>query len=285
MSQTDAPALPFLESVLHPSDLSETAELAFAHALALALVGRSRLTIFHVTEDFEEGVAWTRYPAVRRTLERWGLLEEGSSRRDVVDRLGMDVAKVRAKGSEPAEAVLRFAREEAPDLIVLATEARRGLPRWLHPSRAERIARHSRAKTLFVPAGVRGFVAPQDGALHLRRIVVPVDHEPDATAALRCAVELAEALGDPPVELTCLHVGEKEGPALELPEGGAWRWRRATRSGDVVDEILEEARDRDADLLVAATAGHQDLFDAVRGSVTERLVREAPCPVLAVPQD
>jgi nucleotide-binding universal stress UspA family protein len=32
-----------------------------------------------------------------------------------------------------------------------------------------------------------------------------------------------------------------------------------------------------------ATAGHQGLFDDLRGSTTERVLRDAPCPVLAIP--
>jgi nucleotide-binding universal stress UspA family protein len=39
----------------------------------------------------------------------------------------------------------------------------------------------------------------------------------------------------------------------------------------------------DADLIVMATAGHQGALDALRGSTTERVVRQATCPVLAVP--
>jgi nucleotide-binding universal stress UspA family protein len=53
------------------------------------------------------------------------------------------------------------------------------------------------------------------------------------------------------------------------------------REGDVVAEILNAAQD--ADLIVMATEGRQGVIDAMRGSVTERVVRDAPCPVLAVP--
>ena len=53
------------------------------------------------------------------------------------------------------------------------------------------------------------------------------------------------------------------------------------RSGDVVTEILESAQH--ADLTIMATEGRHGAFDALRGSVTERVVRGAPCPVLAVP--
>jgi nucleotide-binding universal stress UspA family protein len=38
-----------------------------------------------------------------------------------------------------------------------------------------------------------------------------------------------------------------------------------------------------ADIVAMPTAGRHGLFDALRGSVTERVLRQAPCPVLAVP--
>ena len=40
-----------------------------------------------------------------------------------------------------------------------------------------------------------------------------------------------------------------------------------------------------ANLIMMATAGHQGFLDALRGSTTERVLRHAPCPVLAVPAD
>lgn len=45
--------------------------------------------------------------------------------------------------------------------------------------------------------------------------------------------------------------------------------------------ILDSAEE--ADLIVMATEGEHGIIDAMRGSVTERVVRDAPCPVLAVP--
>jgi len=38
-----------------------------------------------------------------------------------------------------------------------------------------------------------------------------------------------------------------------------------------------------ANLIGMATAGHHGLLDALRGSTTERVLRQAPCPVLAIP--
>jgi universal stress protein A len=51
-------------------------------------------------------------------------------------------------------------------------------------------------------------------------------------------------------------------------------------------EILQTAADMDADLIVIGTNVHASLFGGtpVLGSVIERVVRNAPCPVLCVPE-
>ena len=36
-----------VESVFHPSDFSEASEVAFAHALKIALVAKAKLTVLH----------------------------------------------------------------------------------------------------------------------------------------------------------------------------------------------------------------------------------------------
>jgi nucleotide-binding universal stress UspA family protein len=54
------------------------------------------------------------------------------------------------------------------------------------------------------------------------------------------------------------------------------------KSGDARDSILESAREVDADLIVMGTHGRRGLTRFVVGSVTEDVLRRAPCPVLAV---
>jgi len=278
----DGPALPFIASVLHPSDFSPASEKAFAHALAVALLWKARLTILHAgTRTVED---WSRYPEVRRTLERWALLESGSERAAVYAELGVRVTKIGVDRSDPVRACDDCVAEEEPDLVVLATEGRNGLARWLRPSTAAVIARRTRAMTLFVPAAGRSIVGAGDGQLALHRILIPVDHEPSARDVLVRATRVAQLMGDRPVEFTLLHVASGSPaafPALETPEHGAWQWHRETRSGDVAETILAAARD--TDLIAMATEGRHGFIDAMRGSTTEQIVRGAPCPVLAVP--
>ena len=54
--------------------------------------------------------------------------------------------------------------------------------------------------------------------------------------------------------------------------------------GHIVPEILERAKSLPADLLVLGTHGRSGFERLVLGSVTEKVLRKAPCPVLSVPK-
>jgi nucleotide-binding universal stress UspA family protein len=270
-------AIPFVKSIFHPSDFSEASELAFAHALAIALIGETQLVIMHARRGKWED--WSQFPAVRKTLARWQVLEEGSLPSEVFQKLAVRVTKVSMQG-DPVRASMRQIEKQKPDLVVLATHGRHGLPLWLKPSVAQAIAHRTSAMTLFVPQGCRGIVS-LGGVINLRRILLPIDYKPDPREVVIRATRAAEALGDECVEIMLLHVNGTEFPQFNRLEGEAWVWKELRRKGDVVAVILDEAKE--ADLIVMATEGRHGIIDAMRGSVTERVVRDAPCPVLAVP--
>jgi nucleotide-binding universal stress UspA family protein len=269
---------PFVDSVFHPTDFSPSSDLAFAHALAIALIRQTRFDILHAGSSLED--SWAQFPRVRDTLERWGLLSSGSKRSEVFDKLSIRVTKIKAKG-DPVGRSLGHIAMEHPDLVVIATEGRDGIARWIEPSKAAKLQRRSKSMTLFVPAGCRGFVSPDDGSLSVKRILAPIDQSPDPSTALLMASRAALSLGDHPVEIEILHVGEGPMPQTTRPEGDAWTWRETLTGGDVVEKILEAARK--TDLLVMATDGRDGILDAFRGSFTERVLRGVDCPVLAVP--
>jgi nucleotide-binding universal stress UspA family protein len=270
-------SIPFVKSVFHPSDFSKASELAFAHALAIALMRETKLVIMHAGHG--EIDDWARFPPVRKTLERWAVLAPGSPRSAVFEKLSMRVAKVTAR-RDPVRACTAYINRQKPDLVVLATRGRHGLPLWLKPSIAQTIARRTAAMTLFVPRGCRGIVS-LDGFMGLRRILIPVDRQPDPQEAVIRAVRAAEAFGDQTVEIVLLHVNGGAMPQFHRPRSTACVWQELRRAGDVVPVILDVAQS--VDLIVMATAGRQGFVDVMRGSVTERIVRGAPCLVLAVP--
>jgi len=50
-----------------------------------------------------------------------------------------------------------------------------------------------------------------------------------------------------------------------------------------VEQIVATADALNAELIVMPTAGRAGVFEALRGSTTERVLRHASCPLLAVP--
>ncbi|MGH0037048.1 MAG: universal stress protein [Myxococcota bacterium] len=282
---SEATPAPLVHSVFHLTDFSPSCDVAFAHALAIALVRRSSLTLLHAGEA-DLDTDWRRFPAVRATLERWGLLEPGSDRSAVFEQFAVSVKKVNLGTARPVSTVLDYLTGEPSDLIVVAYDAQKGITGVARDSVAEDVARRSGAMTLFVPSGASGFVSARDGSLSLRRILVPIAEEPAPVLAVEASRRVARGLGDPPVDVTMLNIGDGNAPVIALPDEdeGTLRYRQVQRGGDVVDGILAAADEFDADLVAMVTNGRSSLSEIVRGSHTERVVRRARCPVLSLPE-
>ena len=259
--------------IIHPTDFSDLSNNAFAHALRISVAVKAKLYVAHIAGRSAKD--WQSFPHIRPTLARWGLLDAYSSPAAIFDQLGVEVAKVEIDSHDPVRGLARFLASHPSELMVLATHGRDGMPRWFQPSVAEAMSRRARTQTLFIPGQGAGFVDYDGGGLHLERILVPVDHSPDPTSAIAAVRRFCVALGAQPT-IRLLHVGTS-------PPVQSDNFPIDLRNGDVVDTILQVAADMKANLIAMATAGHQGLLDAIRGSTTERVLRQAPCPVLAIP--
>jgi nucleotide-binding universal stress UspA family protein len=139
----------------------------------------------------------------------------------------------------------------------------------------------------------------------LRRILVPIDFSDCSRKALAYAVPFARQFG---ASLTLVYVvqmnyavGEFGAIDFPVPENeiranaekelaslvaAAIRepvpTERLVRVGRPVQEIVATAREKDIDLIIISTHGHTGLKHILMGSVTENVVRYAPCPVLTV---
>jgi nucleotide-binding universal stress UspA family protein len=184
MNEDVSPTGPGAQVILHPTDLSEASQVAFAHALRLATHNKAFLSLLHVCADDTKPVPWEDYPSVRETLARWGLLESGARRSDVARQLGLRVEKVVGYESNVTDAIVGFLRERAVDMIVIATEGRTGLPRWIKPSIAEPVAQRANVPTLFVPHGARNCVSLDDGHVTLDNVLIPVAWKPQPDSAI-----------------------------------------------------------------------------------------------------
>jgi len=142
----------------------------------------------------------------------------------------------------------------------------------------------------------------------IKSILAATDFSEHSSRAVRYACELAARLGS---ELHLLHVlaeivpagpdpllmpvmpteyyADSEAQAQKMLDGlldPAWRKPAsvftAVRWGSPVDTIVSHAIDKQIDLIVIATHGRTGLSHVLLGSVAERIVREAPCPVLTI---
>ena len=137
----------------------------------------------------------------------------------------------------------------------------------------------------------------------LKRILVPTDFSETSEAALRYGVELARRFV---ARLYLLHVPEHPGEAaaaeypigifetmqnaahdrlghlLSEEETRDLRPECAMRLGVPWEEIVRHAAEHEIDLIVIGTHGRQGMARVLLGSVAERVVRKAPCPVLTV---
>ena len=120
----------------------------------------------------------------------------------------------------------------------------------------------------------------------VKRIVCPTDFSERAAPAERQAVRLARALG---AELVLAHVGSeaplwREGlytPDVRAVFEGQRKWAADT----LAVRAAELAAEEHADMIVMGTQGRTGLERLLLGSVAERVIRQAPCPVLTVRPD
>ncbi|HEY5724290.1 MAG TPA: universal stress protein [Allosphingosinicella sp.] len=263
-----------IRSIAHPTDLSREGESAFEHALSLAMAHRCHLDVLHVRGP-GGGSEWKNFPHVREVLQRWNILEPGARIEDIQANTGVSVRKVDIRDSDPILGLSRFLQGHPSELIVLRSHGRAGLERWLASSVSAELARETRIATLILGPESRPFVDPATGRIDIATVLVPVDHEPAPDHALAVLESLVDGLE---VELDYVHVGDDPPRLLD-----ARQMHRPVRTigGPVVETLVAEAQE--AGLIAMPTAGRHGLLDALRGSTMERVVRAAPCPVLAIP--
>jgi nucleotide-binding universal stress UspA family protein len=207
-------------------------------------------------------------------------------------------------GDDPAEVIVDEATRA--DVIVMATSGRGTLGRAILGSTADRVARHAVAPTLFVRPGIE--------ETEPARIVVPIDGSPRSEDALPAAAALARDLGLPVLLIRVVDMEDvlreihRNYPQVEIPKPDtAWDDSRrtveaeATRhlaaigapleaqgirvsnhvdTGTAAQSILEAVEP--SDLIVMTSHGRGGIGRWLIGSVADKLIRQAPAPVLMV---
>lgn len=140
------------------------------------------------------------------------------------------------------------------------------------------------------------------------KILVPTDFSSHSTAAVRYAAALAQTFdasvclvhvydllpyalpeGMPAVDavqVTQLHDAfqkQLDGARRSASDAGAKNTETLLLQGSASAEIVRVAEEQGFDLIVMGTHGRTGLAHMLLGSVAEKVIRRAPCPVLTVP--
>lgn len=203
----------------------------------------------------------------------------------------------------PAPAILEYADDHDIDLIVMGTHGRRGVSRLVLGSVAEEVVREARCAVLTM----RNQEGEAPDHVDLTSILVPFDFSRHARNALIHAKEMAAAFG---ARIDLLHVVEErlhpafygiavqsvydvepdiEQKAIEhmkeafaAVSGPEVRATYEARPGSAAREIAAYAEEQASSLIIMGTHGLTGLEHFLMGSTTERVLRRAAPPVMAL---
>ena len=290
-------------SILCPVDFSDASAGALRYAAAVATHFGTRLIVLTVEDpvltealDLGTGIMWTADHS-QKELAQFAAKTFGAG-----PPVGVSLEYEVVVG-KPAAEILRVAREQCSDLIVVSTHGLTGMRKLFFGSTTERVLRETTTPVLVTPAHDPGPIRLEDGKRLIGRIIVPVDLSAASTHQIEVARGIAGALAVP---LILVHVVEplRSRFAARLHMTGIEGDRRAVAEdalqellarasyaghaealvacGDPAEEIAKVARDRQAGLVVMGLHG-SPLLGPRMGSVTYRMLCLSSTLVLALP--
>jgi nucleotide-binding universal stress UspA family protein len=290
--------------VLCPIDFSDTSHHALAHAAVMARWHEAALTMLYV---FQNLPAVDLSPMPLEEADRAGLL---ARMRDFAAIVPQDVRVDCQLQEAPRvhDAIVAEVEATDADLLVMGTHGRSGFQRVFLGSVTEKVMRKAKCPTLIVPP--RAHDAASDAEVQFRRILCPTDFSESSLGAFEHAIGVAE---ETDAHLTLLHVVEllaAVGQEPSFADDQFARLREATiadarrrlsnfipddarayctidavvAEGRAYKQILCQAKEEQADLIVMGVHGRGVIDLLLFGSTTHHVVRAATCPVLVVRQ-
>ncbi len=295
-----------IKHILVAHDFSEGSHLALDYGIELAVENYAELHFLHVEVLHAETSQLKKQNKTKAQVLREKL------RADILDSLKKqnllytDLKAISYKVMHEiaaAPAIIEYSNDNKIDMIVLGTHGRRGLRRKLLGSVAEEVVRLAPCAVFTVREQAK--FSSLDENLGL--ITVPVDFSDDSRVALEHAKDLASSFGaqiemvhviedrfhpifysagvssiydmHPEIESSTLNELEVMFDSTKGPEAAV---KYTVLSGHPVDEIINHVEKTKSDLIIIATHGLSGLDRAIMGSVTSKIVRFSPCPVITV---
>jgi len=187
------------------------------------------------------------------------------------------------EAADPYQGIVDGAKEQNADVIVIGRRGKRGLARMMVGDATAKVIGHADCAVLVVPRAAR---------LWGKRILLATDGSPHSEAAAGVVGHLAKWGGLPVTVVsvvTSSHSLARRQEAEQAVSANVEKLRGlgVEAEGKVVEgrpdeAIVKVAEDVGADLIVMGSLGRTGLIKVLLGSVTERVIGQAVCPVLVV---
>ena len=286
-----------VERILCPTDLSTESDEALRYAVALSRTYGAKLFLLHCSEtDFpfadENGGSHTNR-LFTESLVPW----LGLATMNELDWQGL----VRPNVNNIGNTIVREAVVQNVDLIVMRSR-RRPKAAVLLGSTAETVCRNAPCPVLVMHPREREWVSMSSGEIDLNRILIAHDFSRDSETALNFGISLAQEYQAEVHLLHVLDIDRDKEPELAWTSsstGSAYTfaarklhdalpkevhlWCKSidvVRCGNTHEEILTYAKEQEIDLICMGVSGSDWTIDKLLGSNVDRVLREAPCPVL-----
>lgn len=288
-------------TILVPTDFAENSKAIVRYAHSLTKGSGETLALMHVVDFTGDDNAWRVLYSAPDELE----VQARESATEKLEELYADVIgddasfETIVQFGEPAEQILGVSERDDISMIVVGTVGESRLQEIFFGHTPSRLVRESSVPVLAVP--------PNFGRTRVERILAPVDYSEFSRASLTAAAELARSLGaslevlnafrppNPPPFLGLPAVESHEKmeelktarmnqltefvEALGVDDVVSEQWVQANRPADAIAHIGDE---RDIDLVVMGTAGHEGLKRFFLGSTAERVLRRTERPVMVL---
>jgi nucleotide-binding universal stress UspA family protein/enoyl-CoA hydratase/carnithine racemase len=292
-----------VKSIMCATDFSDFSNLALNYGVAMAREFDAKLYVCHVVDVSPTALYGEAVADLSRQHQR--LIQSATEK---LGQMAADYAidcEPMVVSGHAADEICRLAEEKAVELVVCSTHGRAGLKRLILGSVAERLMRILPCPLLIIRALKQDLSL--NGELSLKRILVGCDFSPDSNLAFMHGLSLAQEFQS---ELHLVNVMESAGnqetaEGGELPESPHYQdtyaslnqklqdmvsdescnWctlKTAVLTGRSYEGLVDYANKYDIDIIVLGARGRGLVAKLFVGSTTDRVIRQAPCPVLAV---
>jgi nucleotide-binding universal stress UspA family protein len=282
------------KKILCPVDFSDYSSLALRYAVALARENDAELLVYHSIPDLSQAINYVEGNYIQTVSDLLTSRAEAKLADYVKERVPASVRITRTVGAgNPPEAILTTCRNEQIDLIVMGTHGYSREDRFFLGSVTHKVLHKATIPVMVVRGSGHDFLPEGDNPLEIRRILCPVDLDPETLHIRDFAINFAKAYGS---ELIFAHFVRESSEREWLTQQQEWldkmndlidpsrlpelTIRSIVTPGEAAEEILRTVRDLQIDLVIMGHHTRMPLEEYFMGSVAKTVVTESNCPVV-----